>query len=1054
MITYNHERFIAQAIESVLMQKVNFDYEIIIGEDHSTDKTRAIVIDYQQRFPERIKTLLPSSNLGAFRNFWPCLCTARGEYVIVLEGDDYWITMDKLQKQVDILDAYPNIAVCFHNALEFYDDKQKETYLYCPDNLKTISKLEDLFEVNFVPTCSALFRNRQIKRLPDWFGTVVAGDWSLHILNAQAGDLYYINEAMCAHRIHAGGFWHGQSTIWQCLEIIKTSHVFHDHFSANPHYQYMIRKAAARHCRMIVDEYMKQGNTTSANEFIVRASTIQAGDFNKGLSGIEEAQESSADQKYQCVSVEKWQNSPEVYEREFNEWLTAVRPLTTLDDEAMYILYREARIICEQDLPGNFVQAYEYSDGSSLLLAQVIQKYSIRPRHLIIPCNGLNFKNAQLEQSGLKYIIKYVDGLVSSNALSRNWLGMISLVHVGAHYNAPQFISLIDSLHGQLVDNVRAVIDGACDTSRLAALNRLALTHWAPVIVKIARSCCLVENLKNVIPNPKIEESLKDDFLSDDPVSLGIESQMSPNERFQLYFTIRRLLSNRSRLLRFIEIGSHAGGSFYQICKALQRMGLPFQGIAVEPDGQPHFYQVIKQFCNNAIHLPVYSHDAAKRLSSILDPENLPEFILVDGDHSYQGVRQDIIDYYPLLAPGGIIMFHDYLPPLDDHNRDFIYAHHANTEPGIRQACQEMMELTYQLEPLPLPLLYPNDPTQTQAHLPIVPEVYSTVRAYRKPLEKSNTQNVCRHFELFVTNKGDIFPCCMVWGDEGMKIGNVCDQDIKVKLADTSPAACRCPLFNASKVSTQIVGSITSLNIELSLLCQAQCAMCCVGAPDWKGTYNLYERLSTLVEQCKPEWIIVQGGEVLIQKDSLKWIEQMKNTHNHLHFGVVTNGNIDRNSYELIAHLFDFYIFSFVGFQPETYRKIMGINIEKSLDLVQNIISREMKKVYLKFLITPSNLHEVDLFFKWAVDMRPDRICISDASTVSYINRDTKDGFWDKIIARTSKNLMTEMINSEENIRKSNISVFLSPSAADLFNISNQDLNRVGISNMIEIVQC
>jgi hypothetical protein len=83
------------------------------------------------------------------------------------------------------------------------------------------------------------------------------------------------------------------------------------------------------------------------------------------------------------------------------------------------------------------------------------------------------------------------------------------------------------------------------------------------------------------------------------------------------------------------------------------------------------------------------------------------------------------------------MMFHDYLPPLDADNREAIMYHHAGNEPGIRQACQELMENTYRCEVLDLPLLYPTDPTQTQAHLPIIPGVFSTIRAYRKPQSRT-----------------------------------------------------------------------------------------------------------------------------------------------------------------------------------------------------------------------------------------------------------------------------------------------------------------------------
>src|SRR4030088_1685053 len=96
MITYNHERFIAQAITSVLAQRVNFDYEIVVGEDCSTDGTREILMDFHRRFPDRIVPLLRDQNIGAMRNVEATLAACRGRYLAVLEGDDYWTCEEKL----------------------------------------------------------------------------------------------------------------------------------------------------------------------------------------------------------------------------------------------------------------------------------------------------------------------------------------------------------------------------------------------------------------------------------------------------------------------------------------------------------------------------------------------------------------------------------------------------------------------------------------------------------------------------------------------------------------------------------------------------------------------------------------------------------------------------------------------------------------------------------------------------------------------------------------------------------------------------------------------
>ena len=104
VITFNQETTIAQTIESVLSQKCDFQYEIIIGEDCSIDETRSICINYQQRFPDRITLILQEKNQGLIRNYADCMKACKGKYIAQSAGDDYWIDECKLQKQVDFLE--------------------------------------------------------------------------------------------------------------------------------------------------------------------------------------------------------------------------------------------------------------------------------------------------------------------------------------------------------------------------------------------------------------------------------------------------------------------------------------------------------------------------------------------------------------------------------------------------------------------------------------------------------------------------------------------------------------------------------------------------------------------------------------------------------------------------------------------------------------------------------------------------------------------------------------------------------------------------------------
>ncbi|QYS90774.1 glycosyltransferase [Flavobacterium covae] len=116
MITYNHEKYIKQAIESILMQKTNFDFELIISNDNSNDTTHKIILDLLEEHidSKKIKYLHNKKNLGMMPNFIQAIQNCKGEYIALCEGDDYWTDPEKLQKQVDFLDTNKNFAICFH----------------------------------------------------------------------------------------------------------------------------------------------------------------------------------------------------------------------------------------------------------------------------------------------------------------------------------------------------------------------------------------------------------------------------------------------------------------------------------------------------------------------------------------------------------------------------------------------------------------------------------------------------------------------------------------------------------------------------------------------------------------------------------------------------------------------------------------------------------------------------------------------------------------------------------------------------------------------------
>ena len=207
MLTYNHERFIAQAVESVLAQETSFPIEIVVGEDCSTDRTREILLKLQQSHPGTIRLLFREKNLGPQKNYASTFAACTGQYIAMLEGDDYWTNPKKLQKQVDALDAHPEWSVCFHITRRVYDDGSKEPELYPANWTKEVATVHDLFQGNLFNTCSQVFRNRLFGALPSWLLEVEPGDWITNILNADCGPVGCILEVMADYRIHSQGLW-------------------------------------------------------------------------------------------------------------------------------------------------------------------------------------------------------------------------------------------------------------------------------------------------------------------------------------------------------------------------------------------------------------------------------------------------------------------------------------------------------------------------------------------------------------------------------------------------------------------------------------------------------------------------------------------------------------------------------------------------------------------------------------------------------------------------------------------------------------------------------
>jgi glycosyltransferase involved in cell wall biosynthesis len=204
-LTYNHEKFISEAIDGFLMQKTNFPFEIIISDDFSLDDTLDVIRTYEAQYPNLIKVLNADKNQGVYKNAVKVLSTCIGKYIAVCEGDDYWTDDKKLQKQFNLLDQEDKLSGIYHS-VNIVDENNNEIKKI-PSNGKDYMNLPDFFDDYYqIPTCSIMFKNffkfdgiHQYRRV--FKGANFILDYLLDALIVDHGVYKYLDENMGCYRV-------------------------------------------------------------------------------------------------------------------------------------------------------------------------------------------------------------------------------------------------------------------------------------------------------------------------------------------------------------------------------------------------------------------------------------------------------------------------------------------------------------------------------------------------------------------------------------------------------------------------------------------------------------------------------------------------------------------------------------------------------------------------------------------------------------------------------------------------------------------------------------
>jgi len=205
-MTYNHANFIRECLDGFVMQKTTFPFEILIHEDASTDNTANILKEYESKYSHLFRCVYQTVNQFTIQNTLTNILfpMAKGKYIALCEGDDYWTDPYKLQKQVDFLESNPDYTLCFHNVLINHEGVKGEDHLFCKEVMDT-TDIKNVINNYYIPTLSMVYRCNCISPLPEWFGEIYNGDYALQLLLSHQGKIKYINENMGVYRKQPGG---------------------------------------------------------------------------------------------------------------------------------------------------------------------------------------------------------------------------------------------------------------------------------------------------------------------------------------------------------------------------------------------------------------------------------------------------------------------------------------------------------------------------------------------------------------------------------------------------------------------------------------------------------------------------------------------------------------------------------------------------------------------------------------------------------------------------------------------------------------------------------
>ena len=232
-LAYNHEAYIRTTLQGFVSQRVNFSFEIIVHDDCSSDETIGIINEFESNYPHLFRVIRQAENQYSrgvkpiFKYVFPA---ARGKYIALCEGDDYWTDPYKLQKQVDFMEANPDYSLCFHPvSILMPDNELKEDFITKPPS-DDVEIMQLAKHGNFIHTPSILFRN-VVQEFPNSLLQPPIGDYCLQMVLAENGRFKMLHEKMAVYRFGSGG-WSSQDSFTRQLKTAKTHMILAGYFES------------------------------------------------------------------------------------------------------------------------------------------------------------------------------------------------------------------------------------------------------------------------------------------------------------------------------------------------------------------------------------------------------------------------------------------------------------------------------------------------------------------------------------------------------------------------------------------------------------------------------------------------------------------------------------------------------------------------------------------------------------------------------------------------------------------------------------------------------